>query len=168
MTSMAWAIRCERCAGEAAFEAPFELLDGEDAARAIALGRPGVKLGGGFALERFPREFPWGDPDNWRRRPSGYPAGPRWGVATCGACGRRAKHRVDWPREAFYQVRIDADVLWAYDRAGAVTILQFIRSADRDAFAVKGPYFLRKIPKEFLLVRRREKIVAALEKLLGG
>src|SRR5687767_2895522 len=108
------AVACPRCNSEAVFTSPYDFLRDEAAEQAFTDSRiSGVKWSGGFAVERFPDTFPWRDPNN------PYVHDTRnavWGVLSCGKCGHRRKHVLDWPHDAFYTIAAPLGTLWAYTR----------------------------------------------------
>ncbi|MEM6341128.1 MAG: hypothetical protein AAF729_08255 [Pseudomonadota bacterium] len=87
------------------------------------------------------------------------------GTITCARCGLRRKHQLEWPADAFYQIAYKAKVLWAFDRETAITLMEYIRSTDRNRV---GPHaaFLRHVPKVFMTSGARDTICAKFEKLL--
>ena len=121
---------------------------------------PGVQWGGGFAVERFPEVFPWRDPDNPWEHGRGK---ENWGVIACPACGLRRKHLLDWPKEAFYQAESSIGLLWAYSREHLVQIQRYV-AGDR---ARRGTFDMNRVPKEFILVRNRERVLKAIERMLA-
>jgi hypothetical protein len=149
---------------------PFEFVRGPEAE--AAAGNPnlhGVKLGGGFMIEKYPDTFPWKSPANPERHAQGFRHGdPVWGVCTCGSCGYRAKHQLQWPEDAFYATEIRGQLLWAWNRTQVVALRAYIASTDRTYTGIARDHFwfLRYVPKHFLEVKHRAEALKKLDRLL--
>jgi len=169
---MQYTIRCPKCGGEAAFEEPFLFPRGDEAVAAEhAAGVTGFRANKDcFVIVRFPDEFPWRDPDNSHTRLRLGPSLPPqdiWGVCVCPRCVFRGKHRLDWPKDAFYAASFSFGTLWAICREHLVELRDYIASSDRRLKGYRWAWNLKHTPKEFLLVRRRERIVSVLDRLLS-
>jgi hypothetical protein len=115
------------------------------------------------------RDLPEGySPQDWARPKysSRYSPG-RPGTIRC-ACGLLRKHNLDWPAKAFYQVDIRARTLWAYNRACAVELQEFIQSTDREQKRFKSMLALDVVPTHFLTAKVRAEIVKKLGAILGA
>jgi hypothetical protein len=120
----------------------------------------GVQWGGGFAVERFPEVFPWRDPDN----PWEHGRGKEdWGVIACPACGLRRKHQLDWPKEAFYKAELSVGLLWAYSRDHLLQIRHYVAGDG----VRRGKFDMNRVPKEFILVRNRARVLKAIDEILA-
>lgn len=151
---------CPRCSKEAIFQPPFEFyaegaLDGE---RLIRWNNCRVR-------ERFPSVFPWADPDNpfkglfWgtpKRRASDYPI---WGVVSCLNCTLLRKHKLVWPKDAFYSLSVGGQVLWAWDRPTLVIVRDHVASVIR---AKRFHPLLKYLPRHFLVGKHRFAVVKAI------
>ncbi|MEO1150339.1 MAG: hypothetical protein AAFW83_05030 [Pseudomonadota bacterium] len=89
------------------------------------------------------------------------------GVVVCSACGFRRKHNLKWPEDAFFQVVYKNKILWSFDRAHTIELLEFVKSKDRDREKYRYRNFLFKIPVHFLAQNAREPVVKLLSKKLG-
>lgn len=119
--------------------------------------------------------------DEWQASKSGFSFDGQGGlgVLTCASCHRRRKHELRWPDDAYFRVDYRGHQLWAYNRANAVKLLNYIRSDERKK-GIKGfidlgdrkieidgiDSFLHKIPKIFQSKKARHHIVEKLEKRL--
>lgn len=116
----------------------------------------------------------------WQSSKSGFNGnGGGLGVMSCNGCYQRRRHDLKWPDDAYFNVDYRGHRLWAYDRAYAVKLLNYIRSDERHK-AIKGHIdlgdrkieitgidnFLHKIPKIFQSKKARSHIVQKLEKRL--
>jgi len=130
----------------------------------------GVKLGGGFMIEKYPKEFPWKAPENRRRRSQICArTKEKWGVCTCGSCGYRAKHEFQWPEDAYYKTEVRGQMLWAWGRDEAEALRAYIASPDRKFTGIARTHFwfLRHVPKHFLEVKHRTEALKKLDRLLA-
>ncbi len=84
------------------------------------------------------------------------------GVLVCSFCKTLEKHKLDWPRDAYFQLEYKGKTLWAYDRSYALKLLAYIRSDGRKKRVVSTTghvtqdYFLRKIPGHFQAKKARD------------
>jgi len=160
------AVTCPMCGKEAIFAEPFLFIQGEAIAESQNL--PKIKFSTGFAVVRFPKIFPWRSKENqWTKLSFG---GERlwWGVISCRSCPCRRKHKLNWPKDAFYQVAVCNDTLWGWSREHLVSIREFISSKDRSMAKHSGYIWQhRKIPAHFLNVKRRTAVIKAVDRLLS-
>ena len=163
-------IVCPRCAGLAIFSPAFTYLTSDQHASTPSL-KPNarrVQWSRGFLEERFPNDFPWSDKDNpftqnpWQKIRSVA------GVCTCPSCSRRAKHVLDWPKDAYHVVETRAGVLWAWNRDMLVAAKSYVESTDRNlgAHGCGNYLFLRALPSSFLLVKNRSNISSMIDRFL--
>lgn len=156
-------VRCRECSGPATFEPATERVGGETG-RALRddPAAVGVAFGRGFLRNRFPYLFP--------RRTGplggfGHFDGAE-GVVTCPRCVARYAHRLSWPADAFYQIEYRGATLWAWNREYLIMVRDFIASDRRDT---TGHHYLRrKLPKVFLLAKRRAQLTSKLDRLLAS
>lgn len=154
-------IQCPQCGELARFEEPFEFQT--DKPLVTAEMRPYHQWGGWFVIERFPAQFPWKAPSSSQKylrggggsRYGGYPLLTD-GLVQCPTCHSNHKHRLDWPKEAYWQWHIRGQVLWAWDKEQAQAMLAYIKAFVRPA---KRPYSLRHIPTHFLSAKVRDLVV---------
>ena len=161
------AIRCPRCKGEASVTASFELLKKEQYEGLPKHMKEGcLRFGRAMHIrERFPETFRWTDSEN--PVPGFYPkAHDTFGVLACSGCATRKKHKLIWPNEAYYQIQLGNGVLWAWNRAHFIAMRDFLSSPNLHAPKGFG-YFLKHIPKQFLLKRNRDRAVKHIERLLS-
>lgn len=155
-------VRCRECGGPATFESGKEFVGGS-AGRALREDSAvvGVAFGRGFLRNRFPYLFPrrTGPLGNFGQFDGAED------VVTCPRCVARHPHQLSWPADAFYRLEHRGATLWAWNREYLVMIRDFIASERRDAAG--HFYFRRKLPKEFLLAKRRSELTAKLDRLLA-
>lgn len=106
-------------------------------------------------------------PEDWSPSRYGTPFHSRLGTIYCPACGLLRRHCLDWPKEAFYQVDIRGRTLWAFNRAYAQELQDYIQSKDRDRRRYKSRLALDVIPKHFMTAKVRNEAAKKLGKLLG-
>lgn len=95
-------------------------------------------------------------------------ADQNWGRCQCDWCVSRFDHLLDWPADAFWQTSVGDDLLWAHTREELVLLKSFIESERHDPIAFPGhSYFLRHVPKAFLSAKRRETVIARIDRLLS-
>lgn len=87
------------------------------------------------------------------------------GSCLCERCGYRHKHRLDWPREAYFQIEHRGHALWAWNRALALVLADYV-SAPEKVSLVRSPYgdFLKRVPTVFLTAKAREPVVKKLRR----
>ncbi|MBR9834788.1 MAG: hypothetical protein GYB42_06280 [Alphaproteobacteria bacterium] len=89
------------------------------------------------------------------------------GTLVCESCGKRSKHTLDWPREAYFQIEYRNQNLWAFDRASTAELIDYICASHRRADDFIYWPFLMKIPHVFLTRQARETVVKRLRKRLA-
>ena len=159
------AVVCPRCANHASFLPPFEFYsEGTSGMEHL------VRWNNSLVRERFPSVFPWRDPDNpfkslfWgtpKRRASEYPI---WGVVSCRHCTLLRKHRLEWPKDAFYAVSVEGQVLWAWDRTTLVEVRDHVASTIRSK---RTHPLLKYLPRHFLIGKHRAAVVKAVNSRLA-
>jgi hypothetical protein len=89
-------------------------------------------------------------------------------TVSCKSCPYRKTRMVNWPADAFYKAEVCNDVLWGWSRLHFASIRDFIASKERDFDKHTGPVWgdHRRIPAQFLDVKRRETIVRAIDRVL--
>lgn len=120
-----------------------------------------IAWNGGAVVVRFPEVFPWKDPDNPYLHQH---EGKIFGVISCGRCGFRKKHCLNWPNDAYFRFDTVAGELWAYTREHLVQIYRYV-SGDRHR---QSAFDLNRLPKEFLLARHRDRLLRQIELFLEG
>jgi hypothetical protein len=153
------AVVCPGCRSRAVFTPPYGYLYVRDP-QDVAPGLRCVRAYEGFVVERFPDVFPWRDPHNPWQKGRGT---EDWGVVSCPACGRRRKHRLNWPADAFYKTDLSVGRLWAYSRDH---LLQIRRHVVGDRSARRG-FDMNRVPKAFILVRNRARVRKAIDGMLA-
>lgn len=162
------AVTCPTCGGEASFHRAFGWLTGEEAERAKADPEIlGVSESGGFVVELYPEVFLWSDPERAAGTSS---SGHRVGVLRCTACRHHAKHRLRWPDDLYYRVRVAGVELVAYTREHAEDQLALLEQVQAIPTLLRP--FLRvefesRMPAAFMQTERLEPAVVALRRLLG-
>ena len=157
-------VSCPRCKREAAFEPPFEFFKSNDSEP-----KDLIRWNNILVRARFASVFPWADKDNlfkslfWgtsNKKPSDHPIR---GIIICAACTLLRKHERCWPRDAFFAVPIDGQVLWAWDRESFITIRDHIAATMRPD---RTHPILKYLPRHFLAAKRRASGVKAINELL--
>lgn len=163
-------IVCPDCGGLAKFEEPFDFLSKSEVSTHER--RPLHRWGGWVVLERFPSQVNWKAPsgssqylrnggDNGK---GGYPLLTN-GLVQCQSCHSNRKHKLDWPNDAFWQWQIRGELLWAWDKDHAKTILSFVRKTDRPS---RYHYRLKYLPSHFLSSKVRNLVVQKMEQSLNA
>ncbi|MCA9564451.1 MAG: hypothetical protein KC561_13235, partial [Myxococcales bacterium] len=88
------------------------------------------------------------------------------GAVACGGCGRRARHHLDWPSDALFQIAYRGQVLWAFHRESAQELRDYVASANRNRQGYRWELFLRHVPTVFLTAKARETVVKRLDRIL--
>ena len=163
-------IKCPDCGGLAKFEEPFEFHSKREAS--LDESRTLHRWGVWFVLERFPSLVKWKAPsgsnqylrnggDNGK---DGYPLLTN-GLIQCPRCHSNRKHKLAWPNDAFWQWPIRGELLWAWDKDHAQTILNFVKKTDRP------PRYhdqLKYIPSRFLSGKVRDLVVKKMEQSIDA
>jgi hypothetical protein len=116
----------------------------------------------------------------WARRPGRYPLNGGRVHGTLYSPGGKPprRHVVNWPEDAWFQLGYKGHTLWAYNRASALELYDYLASSERNKSvevqpASGGPPstvehpFLKKIPSVFLTAKARPDIVRKLRRLLA-
>ncbi len=165
------AVRIKRKTDIPFFEASPQLdyeffpVRGYDAAWHGALFYAGLH-GGLGALTELPEGYAASDWAHSRYLMRSQPLGA--GALLCAACGRRAKHRLRWPDDAWFQLAHRGQVLWAFHRESAVALRDFIASSERKIARHKWSSMLLHVPGHFLTAKARKDVLKRLERLLEG
>jgi hypothetical protein len=88
------------------------------------------------------------------------------GAILCPACGRRARHTLRWPEDAYYACTIKDQRLWAWTREQCFILKDYIASGDRDRHGRGAFPFLLHVPAVFLKAKVRDQVVKKLGRLL--
>lgn len=158
------AVRCPSCGGCAVFHEPFAFV----AAASPATDAASPRWGGWRVVEKFPSLMRWTPPRSvgqFLRHGGGAAAGGyrllHRGVVRCDGCHRDRVHVLRWPDDACWQWRLRGHVLWAYDRAHALRLRDFVAATDRPPRGTRGE--LGSVPTVFLKARMRAGVVRAIE-----
>lgn len=89
------------------------------------------------------------------------------GSLRCDTCKTNLKHVLNWPDDAFYSLDHKNDILWAYNRASAVDLYNFIDGAERKVDDYQWRNFLFHIPTVFKTKKARDNVVKKLGRLLS-
>jgi len=87
-------------------------------------------------------------------------------TVSCKYCVHRKLHKVNWPEDAYYRVEVCGGVLWGWSRDHFISIRDFIASKDRDLSKSLARRDLRRLPAQFLNVKRRATVIRAMDRLL--
>lgn len=161
-------IICPTCQALAKFNEPFlfctRLPDGET--------RPYHQWGGWIVVEKYPSQLPWTPPKRTSSQylrggggdAPGYPLMHK-GVVHCDNCHTNIVHILSWPGDAWYQWEIRGKLLFAWHRADALAILDFISAKDRPHRYLNGP--AGRVPTHFLTANMRELVCEKIRARLG-
>lgn len=158
------AIRCPRCGREAAMEDAAFALDRERAQAAAADPEvTGMWAGKSYRVIRAPDLLPWSEIEHTRKK------GETWGICRCRSCGLRAKHRLDWPADAYFTASIRGRTLWAWNRAYVVALRDFVASEKRSIAGLRYELakYVKRVPAMFLFAKNRSEVVKKLDRLLA-
>lgn len=86
-----------------------------------------------------------------------------YGLLRCHHCYHQAKYHLSWPQDAYWQWTIRGKTLWAWDRAHALQIYNFIKSPLRPSTARATPG-LRHIPSHFLSAKVRDEVIKKMDR----
>ncbi len=161
-------IKCHSCGSLSEFEEPFEFLTEEDDSET----RPYYQWGGWTVVERFPSQFKWKAPSGSQQflrfdgnnEKGGYPL-LTYGLSRCTKCHNASKHLLQWPQDAYWQWEIRGEVLWAWNRKHAITILEYVKKVIRPSRYSPN---LRYIPSHFLSSKVRDQVVIKVERDLSA
>jgi len=118
------------------------------------------------AVDDLPEDY---KPSDWDHSAShGSTRSIDLGTLVCTACGKRSKHTLDWPQDAYYQIEHRGEVLWAFDRESASELLEYVKSDDRKRDSYRYKLFLMKVPSVFLGKKVRGPISKKLQGLLSN
>ena len=162
------AVACPTCGSEASFHRAFGWLTGEEAERAKADPEIlGVPVREGYVLELFPEVFLWSDPE--RAEVSGN-TGNRVGVLHCTTCRQHGKHRLIWPDDLYYRLRVGDIELVSYTREHAednLSLLQQVRAVPKILRPFLRDEVEMRMPPALMNEELLEAAIEALERLLG-
>ena len=86
------------------------------------------------------------------------------GVLNCHACPSVRRYNLNWPEDAHFQIIYRGESLWAYNRAFAVSLLEYLEAGLRKT-TLYDP-FLNSIPTIFQTAKARPIVVKALKEKL--
>lgn len=95
------------------------------------------------------------------------------GIINCGNCYKSIRHRIVWPKDAWFKVEYRGKILWAYNRDYANLLLEYLESNSRAkmALAKDGPRagygYLYRVPTVFQTAKARPVVVRKLRQKLG-
>jgi hypothetical protein len=159
------AIRCPRCGREAAMADAYSDLSGERAQTAAA--DPSVTgmwvAKKYYRVIRAPDLLPWSEIQRARKK------GETWGICRCPSCGLRARHRLDWPADAYFTASIRGRTLWAWNREYIVALRDFVASDTRRIAGLRYNVarYVKRVPAMFLFAKHRAEVVKKLDRLLA-
>jgi hypothetical protein len=154
-------IRCPKCEGPSEFRFAFTLI--------------------GSARQKPPRDWPsaaiakWGDWKVIQHDPALYPWKPPSGgytrtddgIRACPKCGGRFRHRLSWPRDAYFKCEVRGETLWAWTLDHARVLRDFIASSGRNPAKHDHFFlFLHHIPEHFLRAKNRDLVLKRLDALI--
>lgn len=88
------------------------------------------------------------------------------GSVHCGFCHFRAEHKLQWPKDAYYQIDYKDEILWAFHEESARELRDFISATHRDRSVFKWRNFLMHVPAIFLRHLARKTVVRRLNDIL--
>lgn len=89
------------------------------------------------------------------------------GTLTCSLCNVRARHRLNWPEDSWYQFTYKSKTLWAFDRQHLKEIRDFVATSDRRPSDFVYAQVLGEMPAHFLSRGARPAIIHKIDQLLG-
>jgi hypothetical protein len=90
------------------------------------------------------------------------------GSIRCGNCLLKKKHNLNWPSDAYYSLSYRHKILWAFDRASASELYDFIMSKTRKLSKYRFSSFLLHVPAVFKTQKAREHVGNQLFRLLAS
>ena len=135
-----------------------------------ALFHPSLHGGGvGAITEALPAGYQASD---WKHSKYLYRShGLDLGAVVCGECGHRAKHVLQWPADAWYQIEYRRQTLWAFDLESARALRAFVAAdvaAERKPKKHAWSSFLLHVPSHFLGAKARAEVVKRLDRVIEG
>jgi len=99
------------------------------------------------------------------------------GSIRCSDCLIQKAHKLEWPKDAYFQITYKGKTLWAFDRKYTLKLLSYIESKERQKRIVghsgkewnkiySQDWFLRHIPEHFQTAKARTEIVRKLKAIL--
>jgi hypothetical protein len=158
-------IKCPCCGELAKFEEPFEFLSKNEVRQDEMRLRH--QWGSWIVIVKFPSEINWKPPSDSHQYlrtggdtgKGGYPLLTN-GLVQCSHCHSNRKHKLNWPKDAYWQWEIRGEVLWAWDKRHANIILSIIKETVRPS---RRAYNVKYIPSCFFLAKVRDLIVQKME-----
>lgn len=97
------------------------------------------------------------------------------GSVCCPHCLLRARHRLRWPDDAYFQVGYRQQILWAFNRESAAALLAYVMSPTRSVWCFAKRQSLRRwtpflwhIPTVFKTRKARAEVARRLNHMLRG
>lgn len=126
------------------------------------------------ATQTYVVYYPELDPSAMEPRDSRLSAA--WQIASFGdrgtvqhaECVLRQRHRLRWPDEAALTCEVRGKTLWAWNRAFAVALRDYIASTDRDRSRFPFAAQLMHVPAWFLTAKHRAEAVKKLDRMLAS
>ncbi len=106
-------------------------------------------------------------PTNWQHSKYLYRShGTDLGAVSCPRCGKRSKHQLRWPADAYYSITYKGDELWAFNRESAIELIDYIGGNSRNVSKYRWSNFLLHIPSIFKSHKARAEVTKRLGRLL--
>ena len=87
------------------------------------------------------------------------------GVLSCAACPIVRRYILNWPDDAYFQISYKGEILWAYNRDFALSLLDYL-SSDLRGNTRSNP-FLNSVPTVFQTAKARSVVVRDLKTKLA-
>jgi len=92
------------------------------------------------------------------------------GVAQCTKCATRKAYTVNWPKDAWFQIQVFDEVLWAHNRSGFLAVRDYLIAASRSEYLKKrkapSASMLAKIPRKLMALKYRKRAVQQVDRFL--
>ena len=90
------------------------------------------------------------------------------GSVRCYCCGLRAKHKLQWPEDAYFSVSYKNQLLWAFNQESAQELHDYLLSFQREHLKYKWAAFLLHVPTVFKTRKASWTISKQLLRLVEG
>ena len=158
-------VRCHRCSGRAEFRPPYAYV-GKEAAASLPQDRL-VPRSGGFVVVLFPDVFPWRDPEN-PHLTAFTSSQPIAGIVVCSNCAALYRHRLAWPKDAYYQFPLSNITVWAWSRDHLVKLSEAVSSPRHIGLSGRRrSRFLRHVPKVVWETRNEARVLSEIRRFLA-
>ncbi|QLE85486.1 hypothetical protein FLM48_10600 [Shewanella sp. Scap07] len=88
------------------------------------------------------------------------------GAVSCSHCQMRKPYVLQWPNDAYFNISIKGQELWAFNRESAVELRDYIASSERKTDQYKWSKFLLHIPTTFKKQNVRDSVVKKINKAI--